>query len=576
MPTEDVANEKPPVTADIELPPVGPLDDRHLYGATAGDVTATRSGDIVGGVTLTVWDARTGGTQVTDLVTIGETATGTVTSDTDGNVLFYGPADSIDSLWVDSGVGSRVVLKTADIELPVAPESTDYLFDGLLTTGDSTAVSLGGASGNYISAPSSSGLNVTSDLDIRWIGSLADWTPGTAQGLFTHYQSPDDRGWLLELRTNGLLRIWWAPLGNTGEINRSSTVATGFADGDTGGVRVTIEASTGVVSFYTSTDLGSTWDLLGTTVGSGGATSIYTNIDAPIEIGAYNGGTGYPGTFAVRSAELRDGIDGTVLASPDFTEGIVRSDGQGNLWDIHGNVASTRKYATPSGVPLTLAGGGDADLLQLTDLSGNVVAKIEAGGTISTAQALKVATGASGGAAPLYLISADTGKSQILWQSQAYGSGAIPTDRWVMEKIGPESGGNAGSDWILEARSDTGGILHNERAMHVKRSTNNVEFGGNVQASSYTDKITTVTATTYTLTAADSVVLSKAHPNAATITLPTAVGVRGRRYQIKNIVGNVATVDTTGSETIDGAATVSLSRLETLSVISSGTEWLTI
>jgi hypothetical protein len=33
-------------------------------------------------------------------------------------------------------------------------------------------------------------------------------------------------------------------------------------------------------------------------------------------------------------------------------------------------------------------------------------------------------------------------------------------------------------------------------------------------------------------------------------------------------------VNTTSSETIDGAATVSLSRLETLSVISSGTEWL--
>jgi hypothetical protein len=448
----------------------------------------------------------------------------------------------------------------------------------LLGKTDSTELSLPGLSGHYASAPASSSLNVTSDLDIRWIGSVADWATlnrgATPQGLFSHYQSPNDRGWLLELRTNGMLRIWWAPLGNTGEINRSSTVATGFADGATGGVRVTIEASTGIVSFYTSTDLGSTWDLLGTPVGSGGATSIFNNINATIEVGTYNGGTGYPSTITVRSAELRDGIDGTVLASPDFTEGTAGKDAQGNAWTVNGASRATRTFIAPAGVPLTLSGGAEDDLLSVTDLSGNVVAKIEAGGTISTAQALKVATGASGGAAPLYLISADTGKSQILWQSQAYGSGAIPTDRWVMEKIGPESGGNAGSNWILEARSDTGGALHNERAMHVERATNNVEFGGNVRASSYTDKITTVTATTYTLTAADSVVLSKAHPNPATITLPTAVGIRGRRYQIKNIVGNVATVDTTSSETIDGAATVSLSRLETLSVISSGTEWL--
>jgi len=59
------------------------------------------------------------------------------------------------------------------------------------------------------------------------------------------------------------------------------------------------------------------------------------------------------------------------------------------------------------------------------------------------------------------------------------------------------------------------------------------------------------------------------------ITLPTAVGITGRTYIIKSNmnVGVSLTVDTTSSQTIDGAATKTLSRYEAIQVISNGNNW---
>ncbi len=65
---------------------------------------------------------------------------------------------------------------------------------------------------------------------------------------------------------------------------------------------------------------------------------------------------------------------------------------------------------------------------------------------------------------------------------------------------------------------------------------------------------------------------------AATITLPTAVGCDGRTYMIKNSSTTgptpVLTIATTASQTIDGAASWTLSSAyETVTVISNGTNW---
>lgn len=64
--------------------------------------------------------------------------------------------------------------------------------------------------------------------------------------------------------------------------------------------------------------------------------------------------------------------------------------------------------------------------------------------------------------------------------------------------------------------------------------------------------------------------------NSFTVTLPTAVGITGRIYVIKNSgTATVITVATTGGETIDGTTPPTLTTLVPLKVISDGANWKT-
>jgi hypothetical protein len=59
-----------------------------------------------------------------------------------------------------------------------------------------------------------------------------------------------------------------------------------------------------------------------------------------------------------------------------------------------------------------------------------------------------------------------------------------------------------------------------------------------------------------------------------TLNLPSAVGISGRQYSIKNISTGVVTVDANGSQTIDGAPTVLLSvKFGYVNLVSDGGNW---
>lgn len=59
-----------------------------------------------------------------------------------------------------------------------------------------------------------------------------------------------------------------------------------------------------------------------------------------------------------------------------------------------------------------------------------------------------------------------------------------------------------------------------------------------------------------------------------TVTLPTAVGVSGRMYWVKNSGTGTITVDGNGSETIDGAATQAVAAGDCIQVCSDGLNWI--
>lgn len=61
-----------------------------------------------------------------------------------------------------------------------------------------------------------------------------------------------------------------------------------------------------------------------------------------------------------------------------------------------------------------------------------------------------------------------------------------------------------------------------------------------------------------------------------TVTLPTAIGITGRIYVVKNTGAGTITVATTGGQTIDGGATVSLTQNLFTMVQSNGANWIVI
>lgn len=83
----------------------------------------------------------------------------------------------------------------------------------------------------------------------------------------------------------------------------------------------------------------------------------------------------------------------------------------------------------------------------------------------------------------------------------------------------------------------------------------------------------------YTVLSIDGVILANAATAGFTVTLPSAVSLRRREFVIKktDATANVVTVGTTSSQTIDGAATKTLTvQWQTLRVVSDGANWFAV
>jgi hypothetical protein len=67
-----------------------------------------------------------------------------------------------------------------------------------------------------------------------------------------------------------------------------------------------------------------------------------------------------------------------------------------------------------------------------------------------------------------------------------------------------------------------------------------------------------------------------------TITLPSAVGITGKKYTITNVgsVGNVTTINTTSSQSVinydGGAIIVLLNQNKSITVVSNGANWFVV
>jgi hypothetical protein len=221
----------------------------------------------------------------------------------------FGPAEAV------------ITLKNEDRELD--PEYTAGGWFGLLRPRTpvriqsvTTAVDLPGAFA-AVDTPDATALAITGDLDVRARLALDDWTPAAATVIVSQWSTPSNEAWQFGVTTGGNLNFTFTTNGSTDQ-SRSSTVATGFTNGTDHWVRATIDVSSGgnhVVTFYTSED-GIIWDVLGTAVTTAGTVTLF-NSTSTLRIGALTAGGGDL-NGQIRYVELRSGIDGTVVANPEF------------------------------------------------------------------------------------------------------------------------------------------------------------------------------------------------------------------------------------------------------------------
>jgi hypothetical protein len=244
------------------------------------------------------------------------------------------------------------------------------------STSDENYVYLSGSNGNNMSVADTPPLDVVGDIDIQVKVAMDDWTPSAVNDLFGKTGVSSD-AYRLRLLTTGVLRFIWTN-SSAAATTVDSTVATGITDGVTKWVRVTLDVDNGAsgkdVKFFTSDD-GTTWTQLGTTVTTAGVTDIRATT-ANLFIGSYYDGT-VPSKGKFYRAIIKNGIDGTtvldanaaVITLPSQTTFI---DSSSNAYTVTinksgvGTFVSTGNYLYLPGVTSNYASAPDSAALDIT------------------------------------------------------------------------------------------------------------------------------------------------------------------------------------------------------------------
>lgn len=224
--------------------------------------------------------------------------------------------------------------------------------------------------GGYAGVPSSSSLDLSSsDLDVR-IEVTRDWALVDGMGVVLaarYLPAAGERSWWLALHRTRSLRLTWSTDGTSDGITSAQAFAPvpdALAQRGRLAVRATLEADNGFgvgeARFYVGPDISGPWTQLGGAVAGPDTTTIF---DAPADltVGAAEGGVPAFGgwralTGRVHAFELRDGIDGDVLAAADFTtldaSTTSFTDAAGNAWTVTEGEGSAEVTADPEPVDM--------------------------------------------------------------------------------------------------------------------------------------------------------------------------------------------------------------------------------
>lgn len=210
---------------------------------------------------------------------------------------------------------------------------------------------LPGAQGDNASTPDTAALDIVGDLDVRMEATLTPWAgQSTSRELAGKYEvTGNQRSWLLLTNADGDLVFRWSADG-IAVVQYTSTELAPVSASPRLAVRATLDVDNGTgghtVTFYTAPTMAGPWTQLGDPVTGAGVTSVF-NSTAPVVVGDITT-LGFESPVGrVHAFQLRNGIDGTLVASPDFTTQTIAAasfvDGSGRTWTMNGGSSITNR-----------------------------------------------------------------------------------------------------------------------------------------------------------------------------------------------------------------------------------------
>lgn len=199
-------------------------------------------------------------------------------------------------------------------------------------------------------------LDIVGDLDIRVDYELrapSSWAVGNFD-LASKFGPDADasRSWTL-MMFGDKVRLQWFSLGTVASLKTAvATAALPYPATGRVAIRATLDVNNGAagntVTFYTAPDISGPWTVLGAPVVQAGTTAVFAS-NGPLCVGSGLVQSLYtwsePPWSTCYAFELRDGINGTLVAGPDFTDQVIDNgpfgngtfiDGIGNDWSLHG------------------------------------------------------------------------------------------------------------------------------------------------------------------------------------------------------------------------------------------------
>ena len=208
-----------------------------------------------------------------------------------------------------------------------------------------SALMMSGHPGGSARTPDHSSLDITGDIDIRFEGRI-EWGAATGTVLTGKWRlDGDQRSWLFAVTRHRLLELNWTTDGTAATQQRiRSTEPLPWTGYCAGAVRVALDVDDSgdhTATFWVAETMDGPWTQLGDPVTEPGTTSIFAG-SSPMGVGSGDGFGASIGSYSLSGliyrAEVRDGIEGTVVAAPDFT--VVEpgttsfTDSAGRTWTI--------------------------------------------------------------------------------------------------------------------------------------------------------------------------------------------------------------------------------------------------